>query len=112
MNGLEVYDFTLERIPPLYSKVLEKNHMCPEDVDWVIPHQANRYMLGDLCESLSLSAEKMYVNLEGIGNTVSASIPIAIKMGLDDKEICQGDKLMLLGFGVGYSWAGTVIDLI
>lgn len=110
MNGLEVYDFTLDRVPELFSKVLEKNHMCPEDLDWVIPHQANRYLLGDLCESLSLPADKMYVNLEEIGNTVSASIPIAIKMGMDDKKICQGDKLMLLGFGVGYSWAGTIIN--
>lgn len=112
MNGLEVYDFTLERVPELFSKVLEKNHMCLEDVDWIIPHQANCYMLGDLCEALSLPEDKMYVDLEDIGNTVSASIPIALKMGMDDKKLCQGDKLVLLGFGVGYSWAGTVVQLM
>lgn len=111
MNGLEIFGFTLERIPVLVEDILKKNRMTMEEVSLIIPHQANCFMLHELRELLGVDAEKMYVNMEQVGNTVSASVPIALKMALEEGSVKTGDHVLLLGFGVGYSWGGTIITI-
>lgn len=111
MNGLEIFNFALDRIPPLVDDVLKKNRLQMEDIALIIPHQANQFMLNELREILGVTEDKFYINMESIGNTVSASIPIALKMALEDGKLEKGDKVMLLGFGVGYSWGGVVITI-
>ena len=111
MNGPEIFNFTIESIPPVFQQLLAKNNKMIEDIDYVIFHQANKYMLEYLRKKIKIPKEKFHNNMLMTGNTVSATIPIALKDCLDANLIKQGDKLLLLGFGVGYSWGGTIITI-
>lgn len=111
MNGPEIFNFTIEVIPRLVDDTLKKNNLKKEDIDFFVFHQANKYILEFLRKKLKIPSEKFYINMEHIGNTVSASIPIALKMACNEGEIRKGDKVMIVGFGVGYSWGATIIQL-
>lgn len=111
MNGPEIFNFTIKAVPKVVSETLEKNNITLEDLDYIIFHQANKYMNEYLRKKIGIPKEKYYLNLLHTGNTVSATIPIAIKDALDNKLIKKGDKVLLVGFGVGYSWGGTIIQI-
>jgi 3-oxoacyl-[acyl-carrier-protein] synthase III len=111
MNGPEIFNFTIENIPPLVEAVLKKNNLTPEQIDYFIFHQANKYMLDYLRKKSKIPSEKYYNNMLSTGNTVSATIPIALKECIAQKNIHQGNKIMLVGFGVGYSMGAVIIDL-
>jgi len=111
MNGPEIFNFTIKAVPKVVSETLEKNNITLEDLDYIIFHQANKYMNEYLRKKINIPKEKFYLNLLHTGNTVSATIPIAIKDALDNKLIKKGDKVLLVGFGVGYSWGGTIITI-
>lgn len=111
MNGPEIFNFTIEMIPKTINNCLIKNKITLEEIDFVIFHQANKYMLEHLRRKLRIPSEKFYINLEKTGNTVSATIPIALKDCLDKGLIKKGSKVLLSGFGVGYSWASTIIEI-
>ena len=111
MNGPDIFNFTIENIPPLVNKVLEKNKLTKDDIDFVIFHQANKFMLDYLRKKIKFPKEKFYIDLEGVGNTVSNTIPIALKEALKNDKVKKGDKVLLCGFGVGYSWGATIIEL-
>lgn len=111
MNGPEIFNFTIANIPGLVNRVLEKHQLTVETIDYVIFHQANKYMLDYLRKKLKITPGKFYQNMENTGNTVSATIPIALKDCIDRNIIKQGDKVLLCGFGVGYSWGATIIEL-
>ena len=111
MNGPEIFNFTIEKIPGLIEETLEKNNFVIEDVDYFIFHQANKYMLNYLRRKIKIPKNKFYNNINNTGNTVSATIPIALKNCINDKLVVKGNKIMLVGFGVGYSWGSTIITL-
>lgn len=111
MNGPEIFNFTIQRIPTLVKNVLNKNSLTIEDINYCIFHQANKYMLEYLKKKLKLPNDKFCINMKNVGNTVSSTIPIALKDCLENKSIMSGDILLLAGFGVGYSWGGTVIKI-
>jgi 3-oxoacyl-[acyl-carrier-protein] synthase-3 len=111
MNGPEVFNFTIERVPPLVSKTLEKNRLTMETVDYIIFHQANKYMLDYLRKKMKIPPEKFYQSMENTGNTVSATIPIALEDSLEKGLIKKGDKVLIAGFGVGYSWGAAIIEI-
>ncbi len=111
MNGPEIFNFTIEKIPEVVQKTLRKNSLAIEDVDYVIFHQANKYMLEYLRKKLGLPKDNFYNNMLLVGNTVSSTIPIALKDCLDSGLLKTGDKVLLVGFGVGYSWGATVIEI-
>ena len=111
MNGPEIFNFTINAVPKVVSETLEKNNITLEDLDYIIFHQANKYMNEYLRKKINIPKDKFYLNLLRTGNTVSATIPIAIKDALDNKLIKKGDKVLLVGFGVGYSWGGTIIQI-
>jgi 3-oxoacyl-[acyl-carrier-protein] synthase-3 len=110
MNGPEIFNFTLDTVPDTVKSLLEKEKLAMDDIDLFVFHQANKFMLDSLRDKIGIPEEKFYVNMEDKGNTVSATIPIAIKDALDEGKIKRGDKLMLVGFGVGYSWAGCIVE--
>ena len=112
MNGSEIFSFTSKVIPILVKKMLAKTKLSIDDIDMYIFHQANRYMLDHLKRKIGIPSEKFYVFLENVGNTVSSTIPIALKNALTEKRIKPGDKVMLVGFGVGYSWGASIIKII
>ena len=111
MNGPEIFNFTIKVVPKVASKTLEKNKISLEGVDYIIFHQANKYMNDYLRKKIGISKEKYYSNLLYTGNTVSSTIPIAIKDSLDNEIIKKNDKVLIIAFGVGYSWGGTIIKI-
>jgi 3-oxoacyl-[acyl-carrier-protein] synthase-3 len=109
MNGAEVFKFTLFSIPNLVSNILKKNNLFFDEIDLFIFHQASKVVLESLKKKLKIPDDKFFNCLEFIGNTVSSTIPIAIKKAQDEGKIVKGSKVLIAGFGVGYSWSGTII---
>jgi len=111
MNGPEIFNFTIETIPPLVQKVINKNKLQLSEIDYFILHQANKYILEFLISEIGLDKSKCHIDMLDYGNTVSNTIPIALKDAFDRRIIQKGDKVLLAGFGVGYSWASTIITI-
>lgn len=113
MNGPEIYAFTLRGVPDLIEKTLIKNNTTMDQIDYVILHQANKLVLESLREKLEIPAEKYCIDVENIGNTVSSTVPIALRRAIDKNipQVKMGSKILLAGFGVGYSLGATVITI-
>lgn len=109
MNGSAIFNFTLDAVPVMLKKILEKNHLEKEQIDYFVFHQANKFMLNTIRKVCVLPKEKFYVNLEETGNTVSSTVLIGLKQCLDSGTINKNMKVMISGFGVGLSWGGTVL---
>ena len=110
MNGNEVFSFSLEVVPPLVRDVLIKNKLSQEMVDLFVFHQANKHMLNFIRKGLFIDEAKFYLCMEDFGNTVSSTIPIALYHALKESNINPSKSTILItGFGVGYSWGGTVL---
>ena len=112
MDGAEIFNFTIKTIPITVRDLLEKNRMTIDDIDMYIFHQANAFILESLRRKIKIPKEKFCINNEHYGNTVSSTIPMALEIEIDKGNIKKGDKLMLVGFGVGLSWAATIIKYI
>jgi 3-oxoacyl-[acyl-carrier-protein] synthase-3 len=110
MNGAEIFTFTLRIVPETVSTLLAKAGKRMEDIDLFVFHQANRYMLDHLRRKLGIPEEKLPIMMAHCGNTVSSTIPILLKDLEKASRLKQGQCLMLLGFGVGYSWGGAIVN--
>src|SRR3972149_4783387 len=108
MDGREIFNFMLKQIPGDTLGCLAKNGMAMSDIDYFIFHQANKFMLDCLCQRLNIPKEKMVYYLRDTGNTVSSSIPIALKHLMETNKL-SGKKVFISGFGAGLSWASTVL---
>ena len=109
MNGQEVFTFTLNRVSPLVSELLEYSNNQIENVDHFVFHQANEFMLKHLAKKAGIPDEKMPLNMENFGNTSSASIPLTICQKLKNNLTTEKPKLAMFGFGVGLSWGAAMI---
>jgi len=109
MNGPEIFLFTLEAVPDLVQAVLDQTGLTFNDFDLFVFHQANEYMLRHLRDKIAIPPDRFFVAMSHCGNTVSSTIPIALKEAHKAGRIKPGDRLMLVGFGVGYSWGATVM---
>jgi len=110
MNGAEVFSFTLKEVPLAVSNLLDKAGLIRDDIDFFVLHQANRFMLDALRKKLAIAPEKMPICIENVGNTVSSTIPLTLIQMRNEGKIVSGTRLMLVGFGVGYSWAAALIN--
>lgn len=110
MNGPEIFSFTLREIPSLIRTSLERAGWHIDQVDAIVMHQANRFMLEYLSKRMKLPPDKVVLALERYGNTSSASIPLAICDRLGERLASGPAKLLLAGFGVGFSWASAAIE--
>ncbi len=110
MNGPEIFHFTLQVIPDCIRALLSKAGKQIGDIDLFVFHQANRYMLDHLRRKLGIPEEKFYLYLAECGNTVSSTIPIALKNALAEGRLRDGQQVMLVGFGVGLSWGATLLN--
>lgn len=111
MDGGAVFNFTLRVVPPTIEGLLEKSGLAMDDIDLFIPHQANRFMLDRLRTKLKIPADKFFCDMEASGNTVSSSIPMAFELARERGIIQKGNKVMLVGFGVGLSWGATLVEV-
>lgn len=104
LNGTEVFNFTLKAVPPLVNAIFAAAKVTAEDVDYVLLHQANVFMLNHLRKKSGLPEDKVPIAMETYGNTSSASIPLTIADRLSD-AFDRPRQLVLMGFGVGWSWS-------
>lgn len=112
MNGPEVFNFTNEVIPDFTNEVLQKNNETIESIDQFVFHQANQFMLEFMRKRIKIVKEKFYNDLADGGNTVSNTIPIALKKLSQNLNYEQPKKIVIVGFGVGLSWAGGMIKIL
>lgn len=111
MNGKEVYKFVVKILPEYIANMLEKTGMRPEDVDYLIPHQANQRIIKAVQERLGYSDEKVITNIEKYGNTSAASVPIALAEGVEKGTVKLPSKAILCGFGAGMTWGAAIVRL-
>jgi len=110
MNGREIFIFTSSTVPVVFNEILEKEKMTLNDIDVVIFHQANKFILDSLQKKLKIPEEKMHRSYQEFGNTVSSTIPIGLKKEIVKNKNKRGSRTaLLLGFGVGLSWAGNIV---
>ena len=109
MNGGNVFLFSLSRVPETIEKNLNKSNLSINDIDLFIFHQASKYVIDSISKKLQIPTNKMYNNYSEIGNTVSATIPIALKEAKEKKLIKNKNLIMMIGFGVGYSWGSCIL---
>lgn len=112
MNGPEIFNFTSAMVPKLVNNVLKKNNLENADVSTYIFHQANQFMLHHLRRKLKIAEENFYIYMHDCGNTVCSTIPIALEEAIRTNVIKSGSKVVLAGFGVGYSWGGCVLNFV
>jgi len=111
MSSSKIFLFAFRRVPKLIEAILNKHQVRKEDVDYFVLHQANGTMLNFLRKRMKIPEEKFIICIEQTGNTVSASIPLAMKLQMDKKKFKKGDTILVAGFGIGYSWGGTLLKL-
>ena len=109
MDGPAVFNFTLNEVPNLIEKVLSKNNKKIEELDKIILHQANKFLLKAIAKKAEINFDEFFVNLEKYGNTVSNTIPIALKEY--SENIKDSTSILLGGFGVGLSWSGCIVNI-
>ncbi|MEX6688449.1 ketoacyl-ACP synthase III [Danxiaibacter flavus] len=109
MDGTEIFKFTASNVPPLIKRVLEQNMLSRDEVDLFVFHQANKYMLDFVRKKIGIEPSKFFYHLERSGNTTSSTIPIALKEAMIQNKMTSNSKVVLAGFGVGYSWAACVL---
>ncbi len=105
MDGQAIFAFALNTVPIAIDSLLAKSGHSFEQIDWWVFHQANRFMLESLATCCLLPLDKVVMAMETVGNTVSASIPLAIEQYVRLGKIRDGQRLVLVGFGVGLSWS-------
>lgn len=111
MNGAAISDFALEVVPETMRKILEKTHLDKTDIDYYVFHQANKFMLNFLRMKCDLLDMPFWNDVSEYGNTVSCSIPIALADMMKANQDKNINKVMSIGFGVGLSWGGCIIDM-
>ena len=111
MNGSAIIDFAEDVVPKTVSQILTKANIKKEQVDYFIFHQANKFILKHLQQKCDLQGAPFWNNVESTGNTVSCTIPLAIEELVRKKDPSELPVVMIVGFGVGLSWAGCLIDL-
>ena len=111
MDGTKMFTFALKAVPKTINKVLKKNKIKIEEIDLFIFHQANQFMLESIQTKLDICKEKLYIGLSGKGNTTSSSIPLALYDAAVQKKLKTNTKVLLCGFGVGLSWATSIIQI-
>lgn len=110
MDGTGVFYFSMNTVPDLVKNVLQRNNLNLSDVDQIVLHQANSFMLEFLRKKIGIEKERFYNCIEHTGNTVSCTIPIALKELMNNGKISSGKKVLVAGFGTGLSWSGTIIQ--
>ena len=109
MNGREVFKHAVRRFKEVILEGLESNDLDVNDIDMVVPHQANYRITETVQKHLGVDQDKVFSNIHNYGNTTAASIGIALTEALDQKKIKKGDIVVLASFGAGFQWGSVVI---
>jgi 3-oxoacyl-[acyl-carrier-protein] synthase-3 len=109
MNGREIFKIAVRWMEQSANIMLERHGLKPEDINLIIPHQANLRIIDALARSIKIPKDKFFVNLDRYGNTSAASIPIALHEARQKGCIQSGDYVLLVAFGAGLTWGSTLI---
>ncbi len=110
MNGTNIFLFAVKKVPVLVNEILDKNKLEISDIDLFVFHQASYFMLEVIRKKLKLPPEKVFLNIQDYGNSVSSTIPLALYDAEKKGVLKRGMKVLLAGFGIGNSWGATIID--
>lgn len=109
MDGPKVFDFAIAEVPKVVHALLRKACLDVNAIDLFVFHQANAFLLEEIRRILDIPSERFFIGLSKTGNTVSSTIPIALKQAVLERRLRRGNLVMVVGFGVGLSWAATII---
>lgn len=110
MDGQKVFRFAVEAIPRCIGELLGRTGLELEDIDWFVPHQANRPDPRSCGKKAAPPEGRFYQNMERYGNTSAASIPIALDEMAESGLLLRGQKVMCIGFGAGLTWGGALLE--
>jgi 3-oxoacyl-[acyl-carrier-protein] synthase-3 len=111
MKGRDVYKFAVDKMQWLLGDCMEKCGLTAQTVDMVVPHQVNIRIIESAAKKFDLPMDKVYVNIDRYGNTSAASIPIALEEATRTGKIGRGSTIVMVAFGAGLTWAGSVVRL-
>jgi 3-oxoacyl-[acyl-carrier-protein] synthase III len=106
-EGQSVFKFAVSNMADVSAEIMERNNLKPEDIAWLVPHQANLRIIDATGRRMGLPPEKVMINIDHFGNTTAATIPLAIWEY--EKQLRKGDKLILAAFGGGFTWGSVYI---
>jgi 3-oxoacyl-[acyl-carrier-protein] synthase-3 len=109
MEGQEVFKHAVKNLASVVVEALEANDLQPEDIDWLVPHQANKRIIDSTAKKLKMPAEKVVLTVETHANTSAASIPLALDAAVLDGRIKRGDLLLMEAMGGGLTWGAAVV---
>lgn len=109
MDGQAVFKLAVSVLEKVALEALERADMRPEQIDWLVPHQANIRIMQSTCRKLRLPPEKMVVTVDRHGNTSAASVPLALDEAVRDGRIQRGQTVLLEGVGGGFTWGATLL---
>jgi len=109
MIGQDIFKAAVKNLASASKTALAENGIAPDDVDWVVPHQANLRILGGVSDRVGIPLDRFYLNLERYGNTSSASIPIALDEGVRKGDIKPGQTLLMCALGGGVAWGSAAM---
>jgi 3-oxoacyl-[acyl-carrier-protein] synthase-3 len=110
MKGREVFRFAVEKLASLTRELCARNQLTLDQIDLLVPHQANGRILDAAAEALEIDPKRMFSNLERYGNTSAASIPLALDEALREGRVQPGQRVILAAFGAGLAWGGALIE--
>jgi 3-oxoacyl-[acyl-carrier-protein] synthase-3 len=110
MDGSAILNYTLDYIPPLMDDTLMKNNLKKDGIDLFVFHQANKFIMELLRKKLRIEDAKFYRSFENTGNTVSSTIPIALKDAIMENAINPKSNVLIAAQGLGYSWGGAILE--
>ncbi|MGH0543844.1 ketoacyl-ACP synthase III [Bacillus cereus] len=109
-NGKEVYKWATRTVPAGIKELLHTAHMQIDDIDWFVPHSVNLRMIESICEKTEIPISKTLMSVKYMGNTSSASIPLALDLARKEGKLNNGDTLLLYGFGGGLTHLGLIVE--
>ena len=109
MEGKEIFKLAVQRLAEAVDEALDANKLTARDVDWLVPHQANRRIIDAMGRKLHLPPEKVVVTIERHANTSAASIPLALAEAANDGRIKQGDLVLMEAMGGGLTWGASLV---
>ena len=111
MNGLSIYKYAITETVNNIRKLLKKSGEKLEDIKYIVPHQSNLKIINAIANRLGISMDKVFINIDKVGNTFCASIPIALEEMQKNELLNNGDKIILLGYGGGLNTGSVLIQI-
>jgi 3-oxoacyl-[acyl-carrier-protein] synthase-3 len=109
MQGREVFRQAVSKLSQVVDEAVEQNGFSVSDIDWLVPHQANKRILDSTAKKMGIDADKMVVTVDRHANTSAASIPLALNEAASDQRIKEGDLVMMEAMGAGFTWASAAL---